>query len=197
VSQKWNSVNSHSSCKRGALDFSLDASDSVHVTFFTCQGLVYILPINQHDCLFAIRSIVSQAFDTSISGTPVGPKTTASGTSYGYHASEEDSGDLRYVSFCGVPTLGSHRLEIGAGISVQAGIPDFRSPEGLFQRLKQEHPAEALNSGKDLFDASVFRVSFNPWQCCILWQDSNGGPFYHNLLIPSYSRHRPLQCSVR
>ncbi|KAJ8473193.1 hypothetical protein ONZ51_g8029 [Trametes cubensis] len=42
----------------------------------------------------------------------------------------------------------------GAGISVQAGIPDFRSAEGLFQTLKKDHPT--LSSGKDLFDASVF-----------------------------------------
>ncbi|KAJ7671557.1 DHS-like NAD/FAD-binding domain-containing protein [Mycena polygramma] len=44
----------------------------------------------------------------------------------------------------------------GAGISVKAGIPDFRSPEGLFQTLKRDNPKESLASGKDLFDASVF-----------------------------------------
>nr|VWO94420.1 NAD-dependent histone deacetylase SIR2 [Ganoderma boninense] len=43
----------------------------------------------------------------------------------------------------------------GAGISVEAGIPDFRSPEGLFQSLKKDYPR--LISGKDLFDASIFR----------------------------------------
>ncbi|THU99970.1 DHS-like NAD/FAD-binding domain-containing protein [Dendrothele bispora CBS 962.96] len=45
----------------------------------------------------------------------------------------------------------------GAGISVHAGIPDFRSSEGLFQSLKRDNPKEALASGKDLFDASVFK----------------------------------------
>ncbi|KAF8633213.1 hypothetical protein AX15_001449 [Amanita polypyramis BW_CC] len=44
----------------------------------------------------------------------------------------------------------------GAGISVQAGIPDFRSPEGLFKSIKRGNPREALASGKELFDASVF-----------------------------------------
>ena len=43
----------------------------------------------------------------------------------------------------------------GAGISVSAGIPDFRSSQGLFQTLKEEHKLKA--SGKQLFDASVYK----------------------------------------
>ncbi|KAJ4990006.1 Sir2 family protein [Stagonosporopsis vannaccii] len=43
----------------------------------------------------------------------------------------------------------------GAGISVSAGIPDFRSATGLFNTLKKEHGLKS--SGKDLFDASVYQ----------------------------------------
>ncbi|KAL1634920.1 hypothetical protein SLS56_002001 [Neofusicoccum ribis] len=44
---------------------------------------------------------------------------------------------------------------VGAGISVAAGIPDFRSSKGLFSTLKQQHNLKS--SGKELFDASVYR----------------------------------------
>ena len=43
----------------------------------------------------------------------------------------------------------------GAGISVSAGIPDFRSSTGLFASTKNQHKLKA--SGKHLFDASVYR----------------------------------------
>jgi NAD+-dependent protein deacetylase SIR2 len=48
---------------------------------------------------------------------------------------------------------------VGAGISVAAGIPDFRSSGGLFATLKAD--AKYKPSGKQLFDASVYTVS-NP-----------------------------------
>ncbi|KAL1865213.1 hypothetical protein VTK73DRAFT_5450 [Phialemonium thermophilum] len=43
----------------------------------------------------------------------------------------------------------------GAGISVSAGIPDFRSSTGLFSTLRGQHKLKA--SGKHLFDASVYK----------------------------------------
>ena len=43
---------------------------------------------------------------------------------------------------------------------MQAGIPDFRSSEGLFQTIKRDNPKEAMTSGKEMFDASVFNVRF-------------------------------------
>ncbi|KAI9759074.1 MAG: hypothetical protein M4579_002590 [Chaenotheca gracillima] len=44
----------------------------------------------------------------------------------------------------------------GAGISVSAGVPDFRSSNGLFNTLRERHSLKA--SGKHLFDASVYRT---------------------------------------
>ncbi|KAI9825560.1 MAG: hypothetical protein M1826_006950 [Phylliscum demangeonii] len=43
----------------------------------------------------------------------------------------------------------------GAGISVSAGIPDFRSKSGLFSSQRNDDGVSA--SGKHLFDASVYR----------------------------------------
>lgn len=47
----------------------------------------------------------------------------------------------------------------GAGVSVSspANIPDFRSAAGLFRKLKEKHPNAGLSSGKDLFDANLFK----------------------------------------
>ncbi len=63
---------------------------------------------------------------------------------------------------------------------MKAGIPDFRSSEGLFQTLKKDHPT--LGSGKDLFDASVFNVSL---QCT--YSNTRERPEYSRITCPLYS----------
>ncbi|KAJ2556187.1 NAD-dependent deacetylase hst3 [Coemansia sp. RSA 1878] len=47
----------------------------------------------------------------------------------------------------------------GAGISVNCGIPDFRSSSGLFKQIQASH-GDVVSKGRDLFDASVvFRTA--------------------------------------
>lgn len=44
----------------------------------------------------------------------------------------------------------------GAGISCNAGIPDFRSSDGLYNMVKAKYP-NVVVKGQDLFDISLFR----------------------------------------
>ncbi|GEQ67371.1 hypothetical protein JCM33374_g1035 [Metschnikowia sp. JCM 33374] len=44
----------------------------------------------------------------------------------------------------------------GAGISCNAGIPDFRSDDGLYNIVKAKYPTSFIK-GQDLFDISLFR----------------------------------------
>ncbi|CZR60876.1 related to NAD-dependent histone deacetylases [Phialocephala subalpina] len=74
----------------------------------------------------------------------------------------------------------------GAGISVSAGIPDFRSSKGLFATLRTQHNLKA--SGKHLFDASVYRndsstTSFHAMvrELSHMTQKAKPTPFHHML----------------
>ncbi|KAF7550295.1 hypothetical protein G7046_g8059 [Stylonectria norvegica] len=74
----------------------------------------------------------------------------------------------------------------GAGISVSAGIPDFRSSTGLFAAARNQHKLKA--SGKHLFDASVYKhdsstQSFHTMvrEMAHMTQTAKPTPFHHLL----------------
>ncbi|UNI14761.1 hypothetical protein JDV02_001359 [Purpureocillium takamizusanense] len=74
----------------------------------------------------------------------------------------------------------------GAGISVSAGIPDFRSSTGLFATARSQHKLKA--SGKHLFDASVYKhdsstQSFHTMvrEMAGMVKDAKPTPFHHLL----------------
>jgi NAD+-dependent protein deacetylase SIR2 len=74
----------------------------------------------------------------------------------------------------------------GAGISVSAGIPDFRSSTGLFATARTQHKLKA--SGKHLFDASVYKhdettQSFHTMvrEMAEMTQNAQPTPFHHFL----------------
>ncbi|PHH58985.1 hypothetical protein CDD81_3973 [Ophiocordyceps australis] len=83
----------------------------------------------------------------------------------------------------------------GAGISVSAGIPDFRSATGLFATARSQHKLKA--SGKHLFDASVYKhdastQSFHTMvrEMASLTRDAAPTPFHH--LVASLAKEGRL-----
>ncbi|KAK3301124.1 DHS-like NAD/FAD-binding domain-containing protein [Chaetomium fimeti] len=114
---------------------------------------------------------------------PVKPRTTA------YidleNCGEEDDGNLRRLM---VALQKKKKIVViaGAGISVSAGIPDFRSSTGLFATLRGQHKLKA--SGKHLFDASVYKhdsstESFHTMvrELAQMTSDAKPTPFHHML----------------
>ncbi|KAI5284293.1 hypothetical protein KEM54_001454 [Ascosphaera aggregata] len=78
-------------------------------------------------------------------------------TQSAHHVSHYQSEELNFL----LRALSKKRKIVvvaGAGISVAAGIPDFRSSHGLFTTLKRDHKLRGA-SGKQLFDASVYSTS--------------------------------------
>ncbi|KAL2221231.1 DHS-like NAD/FAD-binding domain-containing protein [Thermoascus aurantiacus ATCC 26904] len=88
-----------------------------------------------------------------------------------------------------VKTLRGHRKIVvvaGAGISTSAGIPDFRSADGLFKMVQKKHNLKS--SGKLLFDAAVYRdesltASFHEMVRTLSEEASKSSPtaFHHML----------------
>ncbi|KAH6845231.1 DHS-like NAD/FAD-binding domain-containing protein [Chaetomium sp. MPI-CAGE-AT-0009] len=114
---------------------------------------------------------------------PVKPRTTA------YidleNCGEEDDVNLRRLM---VALQKKKKIVViaGAGISVSAGIPDFRSSTGLFATLRGQHKLKA--SGKHLFDASVYKhdsstESFHTMvrELAQMTSDAKPTPFHHML----------------
>ncbi|KAJ1939230.1 NAD-dependent deacetylase hst3 [Linderina macrospora] len=64
----------------------------------------------------------------------------------------------------------------GAGISVNCGIPDFRSSDGIFKQIQKKH-ANLVSSGRDLFDASVVFRSQETAEVFYEWMTSLHGQF--------------------
>ncbi|KAK9241028.1 DHS-like NAD/FAD-binding domain-containing protein [Lipomyces kononenkoae] len=90
-------------------------------------------------------------------------------------------------------------LVTGAGISCNAGIPDFRSEDGLYAMVKKEYPT-AVVKGRDLFDAilfnspvsvSVFCTFMARLRSCMLRARSTAA---HKFIKHLYDCNRLLRC---
>ncbi|KAH3902056.1 related to NAD-dependent histone deacetylase HST4 [Saccharomycodes ludwigii] len=84
----------------------------------------------------------------------------------------------------------------GAGISVGAGIPDFRSSSGLFNVLKKENK---VSSGKDLFDfnhvysTDIETCKFNKMVCEMHYATKMTKPTYFHKMLDWMSYQNRLK----
>lgn len=76
-------------------------------------------------------------------------------------------------------------LLTGAGISCNAGIPDFRSDDGLYNIVKAKYP-QSFIKGQDLFDISLFRNQETLLIFCTFME----GLYKHSLAAKATETHR-------
>ncbi|KAK9467589.1 DHS-like NAD/FAD-binding domain-containing protein [Lipomyces arxii] len=127
--------------------------------------------------------------------SPPKPKTPGP-----YILSTEDAHDAsEYVQTLHHVIRSSKKLVVvvGAGISVQAGIPDFRSSTGVFQSVKNEYKLKG--SGQSMFDFSVYKdketTAIFHSMISSLHNISKGasGTSFHRLLSLLSTEHRLLR----
>lgn len=91
-------------------------------------------------------------------------------------------------------------LLTGAGISCNAGIPDFRSAGGLYNLVKKEYPDVNISSGQDMFDLALFRdeAKISCWATFMerLYSDvQNAKPTRtHRFIAHLKNRNKMLRC---
>lgn len=76
-------------------------------------------------------------------------------------------------------------LLTGAGISCNAGIPDFRSNDGLYNIVKAKYPTSFIK-GQDLFDILLFRNNVTLSIFCTFME----GLYKHSLQAKATETHR-------
>lgn len=76
-------------------------------------------------------------------------------------------------------------LLTGAGISCNAGIPDFRSDDGLYNIVKAKYPTSFIK-GQDLFDISLFRNKTTLSIFCTFME----GLYKHSLRAKATETHK-------
>mmetsp|Transcript_54846 Transcript_54846/g.129360 ORF Transcript_54846/g.129360 Transcript_54846/m.129360 type:complete len:431 (-) Transcript_54846:85-1377(-) len=94
-----------------------------------------------------VPTVRSEYADCSTVGQRLLPSLNLAGLSSYMQAADQ----LKVVVMC------------GAGISTSAGIPDYRSAGGIFERMREEHPELAADNRppEDLFSISHFRENPN------------------------------------
>lgn len=128
-------------------------------------------------------------------------------------ASEEDKG-LKYITFqefeqaeevqksiLGLISKSKKIMVLtGAGISCNAGIPDFRSDNGLYKKKLKESESRVTIKGKEMFDISVYRSletirAFNRFIFELYTQISQSAPTTtHGFIKKLQDKNKLIKC---